>query len=330
MARRSADPAALGEERLHDAVFERMEGNHDEPSAGFEHALRCCERVDDLTEFIIHKHAQRLEGARRWMDLARPLMQHRGDDVGECARGGDRLPGARLDDRARDRPGEALFAERCDDRRKISLGRSIQQIGGARSLAAHAHVDWAVVAEGESALRLVELHRGDAEIEQDPSDSCVPEPARNLFEIGESLLDHGEPATGLLDQPKPARYGIAVAVDADNPRARHVEDRPRVPAGAEGAVDVDATLARREIRDDLAGEHGNMTGRAASGRSAAAAPPHSRALCAFCAATREPSCFFNARTVPVASASCARKRPGSQIWNLWPRPTNEIVSVMPA
>ena len=74
-----------------------------------------------------------------------------------------------------------------------------------------------------------------------------------------------------------------------------------------------------------------MTGQSASDSAfAVAARHHSRALCASCAATREPSCFFSARTVPVASASCARKRPGSQIWNLWPRPTKAISAVMPA
>src|SRR5205085_11257292 len=124
------------------------------------------------------------------------------------------------------------------------------------------------------------------------------------------------------------RHRIAIAVDADDTRAWHIENGACVSAGAERAVDVEAALARGEVLEHLAGEHGNMTGRSASGRSAAAAHHHSRAFCASCAATREPSCFFNARTVPVASASCARKRPGSQIWNLWPSPTNATASVM--
>ena len=85
-----------------------------------------------------------------------------------------------------------------------------------------------------------------------------------------------------------------------------------MPACAERAVDGDAALARREEIERLAGEHGNMTSQSASD-VIAAARHHSRALCASRAATREPSCFFAARTVPVASASCARKRSGSQI-----------------
>ncbi len=85
-------------------------------------------------------------------------------------------------------------------------------------------------------------------------------------------------------------------------------------AGAERAVDIDTAVMRAERIENLAREHGNVTGRSASDSAfAVAARHHSRALCASCAATREPSCFFNARTVPVASASCARKRPGSQI-----------------
>src|SRR6185503_14051288 len=138
-----------------------------------------------------------------------------------------------------------------------------------------------------------------------------------------------QPPTGLLHQRKAARDRIAVAIDADDMRIAGVEDRARMPAGAERAVDVHTAVARRQLLQHLAAEHGNMTGRSAGGRVAAATHHHSRAFCASCAATREPSCFFNARTVPVASASCARKRPGSQIWNLWPRPTNEIASVIP-
>src|SRR2546423_3756595 len=158
----------------------------------------------------------------------------------------------------------------------------------------------------------------------------MAEALRDVFEIGEAVLDQCQPAAGLLDQREPARDCVAVTVDADDTRTRHFENGARVPAGAERGIDINATVARRQILDQLAAEHGNMTGGSASGRGAAAAHHHSRALCASCAATREPSCFFNARTVPVASASCARKRSGSQIWNLWPSPTNAIASVTPA
>ena len=93
------------------------------------------------------------------------------------------------------------------------------------------------------------------------------------------------------------------------------KDRARIAAGAEGGVDIDAAVADGEELDRAAGEHGNVTGQSASGSrvSAAAARHHSRAPSGVAAATWEPSCCLSARTFSVASASSARKRPGSQI-----------------
>ena len=160
---------------------------------------------------------------------------------------------------------------------------------------------------------LIELHRRDAEVEQNAVDRLVTEATRDLFEIREAVFGERQPPRGLFDQRIARSDRIAIAIDPDDARAFNVENEARVPARAERAVDGDAALARREEIERLAGEHGNVTSQSASGRVTAAAHHHSRALCASRAATREPSCFFAARTVPVASASCARKRPGSQI-----------------
>jgi len=141
----------------------------------------------------------------------------------------------------------------------------------------------------------------------------VTEAVRDVLEIGEAILDQRQPSFGLIHQREAARDGIAVTVDTDDRRAADPQNRAGMSACAERAVDIDAVMDA-ELLERLAGEHGNMTGQSASDSAfAVAARHHSRALCASCAATREPSCFFSARTVPVASASCARKRPGSQI-----------------
>src|ERR1700738_3974514 len=133
-----------------------------------------------------------------------------------------------------------------------------------------------------------------------------------MFEIGKTILHQREAALRGLDKLEPGRDRRLIAIDPDHLCAGHLENRARMPAGAERAVDVNA-FAWAKLFEYLAGKHGNMTGQSASGRLAGAARHHSPAFCASRAATREPSCFFNARTVPVASASCARKRPGSQI-----------------
>jgi hypothetical protein len=314
MPRTGDDSAALGKKRLHHAVLERVKRDDHETAAGPEHAFGRRQRRGELAELVVHEHAQRLERARRRMHLARPRAHDLFDDVGERKRRRDWRCGSRPRDRARDVAGKTLLAERRDDLREVALGGRIDEIGRARPGAAHAHVERPVVAEREAAFGLIELHRGDAEIEQDAIDRVMAEIAGDLPEIGEAIFDKREPACGGFDQVEAARDRAAVAVDADHARARDLQDRAGVSAGAERTVDVDAAFARVERVGNLTSEHGNVTGRSASDSAfAVAARHHSRALCASCAATREPSCFFNARTVPVASASCARKRPGSQI-----------------
>src|SRR6185369_14530318 len=101
----------------------------------------------------------------------------------------------------------------------------------------------------------------------------------------------------------------------------------RVTARAEGRIDDKAAVARVEELHDLGGQHGNVTSRSACGARfpGAATRHHSRAPGGFGPASRERRA---ARKVAVACARCARKRCGSQIWNLCPRPTKVAASVM--
>ena len=88
---------AVDEEALDDAVFERMEGDDNQPPAGNQQALRCMQGGDQFLEFAVHMDAQRLEGARGGMDaVLRALAAHRLlDGTHQCRRGGDRRFAAR-------------------------------------------------------------------------------------------------------------------------------------------------------------------------------------------------------------------------------------------
>jgi len=79
--------------------------------------------------------------------------------------------------------------------------------------------------------------------------------------IGESVLDQGQPAVGLLDQVESAGNRRPVAVDADDLGSRNGEDRAAVAAGAEGRVDLHAAVAGGEHFDRLAAENGDMAWR---------------------------------------------------------------------
>ena len=180
---------------------------------------------------------------------------------------------------------------------------------------AHAHVERTVMAKGKSALGLVELHRGDAEVEDHAVDGVVAAAAQHRLQIGEGCPP---PAPAALAPPAQARRRARsrsgrgqCAIDA---AVRRSEDFAAVAAGAERGVHIDPAVAHIEELNRRADEHGNMTSQSASDSVfAVAARHHSRAPCGPSAAPREPSCFLSARTFSVASASSARKRPDSQI-----------------
>ena len=115
---------------------------------------------------------------------------------------------------------------------EIALRCGVHQIGGAHAFPAHAHVERSVVAEREAALRLVELHRRDAEIEQDAVDRLMPEPARDVIEIREAVFGECQAPGGLFDQRIARSDRIPIAIDPDHARAFDVENerayaRPR-------------------------------------------------------------------------------------------------------
>src|SRR5947209_2434977 len=114
-----------------------------------------------------------------------------------------------------------------------------------------------------------------------------------MVEIGKAIFDQRQPACSLIDKCETCGDCVAVAIDPDDACAIDLKKGACMSASAERTVDVDAAVARLQQVKDLTGEHGNMTSQSASDVSVAARH-HSRAFCASCAATREPSCFFNA------------------------------------
>jgi hypothetical protein len=78
----------------------------------------------------------------------------------------------------------ALLAKCRDNGRKLTLGCLCHNVGRSRSGTAHAHVERTVVAEGKPARGLVELHRGDAEVENDAIHGIVATRMRDCLQIG--------------------------------------------------------------------------------------------------------------------------------------------------
>src|SRR6266571_893399 len=154
---------------LHLAVLEAVERDHDEPAAGREPAGEAVERGAQPLQLAVHVNAQRLERQRRGIDAAaaRP-PRRRAHDLGEVLRAAERSAPPPLDDAAGDAPRGPLLAVAVDDVGQLGLGHPVHDLGGRDSAArVHAHVERPVALQAEAALGAVELHRADAEVEQE-------------------------------------------------------------------------------------------------------------------------------------------------------------------
>ncbi len=205
-----------------------MEGDDHQPPARLQDALGGDQRAGELAQFVIHRDAQRLEGARRRMRLVRLGPHHLGHDLGKLERAHDRRLGTRLDDRLGDAARVALLAEAVDQVGELGFRQLRHQIGRGDAGTRHAHVERPVAAEREAALALVELHGGDADIEHHAVDLRRVQHARHLVEIAEAVLGDDEPA-GIGEHELAARRdGARVAIDGDDAAIGGFEDGARV------------------------------------------------------------------------------------------------------
>src|SRR5665647_447340 len=78
----------------------------------------------------------------------------------------------------------ALLAEQENDVGEIALVRGCDDVGCARAVATHPHIERAVEPKGKAAFRLVELHRGHADVEHDAVDPVGAALAGDVIEIG--------------------------------------------------------------------------------------------------------------------------------------------------
>src|SRR5256885_1346769 len=138
-----------------------------EPSAGGEGPERAGQAALELPELVVDEHAQRLERAGRGM-LAGLARAHGGPDQGgELAGAGERASAPRRDDGLRHAPRETLLSEGGDHLAYLVEARTSEpRRYGFAARRVHAHVERAVSSEAEAALRIIELRRGHAEVEE--------------------------------------------------------------------------------------------------------------------------------------------------------------------
>src|SRR2546423_6963885 len=158
------------EKALYDAVLERVEGDHREPSARPQHLERRRQRTLERAELVVDLDPQRLEDPLRGMALAESRRRRNRllDDLDEVARPLERLLAASLDDRARDLARVALFAVTAEDLPAVSFGGVVHDVArGQLGRRIHAHVECGIGGLRKNALPPGELHRRDAQGEGD-------------------------------------------------------------------------------------------------------------------------------------------------------------------
>ena len=235
----------------------------------------------------------------------------------------DEAFGARADDGARHLAGAAFLAVTIDNVGEVCFRQSIHRVGRAgaafRGGTFHAHVQRPVGAEGKAALGLVELHGGHAEIQRHAVQRRLQPVGQQGLHVAEAALDDLQAPGVTGRQFAAARHGAGIAVDAPDGAVGGLQDRAAVAAGAEGAVNVNGAVARRQgfqhflQQDRLVRSLG--LGAACAGRHRAHRPPP---VFPPGPAPGPPGAGIVSRCSRArwrAAALWASSLPGSQIWN---------------
>jgi hypothetical protein len=244
------------EELLDQAVFEGVEGDEGETTAGREVVVGLLQEGLELVELAVDGDAQGLKGARGGMDAALTTPHHPRHALGEGDGVGERLI---LEQRPGHTAGVTFLAVVAQDPHQLCLVDRREQLGGRDAGGrVHPHVDGAGHAEREATLGLVELRRRDAEIGEHAIDlrqAALGQHPRQPREVGV----HGLEAVAEACEALPGRrQGRRVAVEPDHAALGRLEEGLGVTTAAEGAVDEGLPRGRGQGRHRLVAQHGEV------------------------------------------------------------------------
>ncbi len=206
-------------------------------------------RCLELAELVVDGDPQCLEDALGGMPLAEAggRRDRRLDHVDEIAGAEERLLGAATHDRTGDRARVALLPVAAEDRRQLALVPGVDdRRGGDFAGRIHPHVERRVGGVREAALRPVDLHRRDADVEQDRV---------GLDAVGRELREHDREVTA-----EEAHVDSRLRLEAIEVRLRGrvTVDRNELalPVKVGGEETRMTTGAERRIDDGLTRLHG--------------------------------------------------------------------------
>jgi hypothetical protein len=158
------------------------------------------------------------------------------------------------DDRARDPARRGFLAVGVQNLREFAFLQARKEIVcGHAAARIHPHVQRTVDLEGETALGLIELHRGDAEIKEHAVDPPDTEFSQCGGDTGKTRVNE--------ENARIAAHTLAsvgVEIKGDNPLGSPLENCTRVPTGTEGCVDIDAAIANAEAVECFSKKNSDM------------------------------------------------------------------------
>ena len=139
--------------------------------------------------------ASDLKGPRRGIGFHASMpAQHLAADGRQLARPAERPRG---DDRLGEAAGARLVAIGPDHPRDLFFLGGIEEVGGARPVLAHAHVERSVLPKGEAALVLIELHGRNPDVERDAVHGRRAHFLQRLGHGGKAFVDEGQAPSAL-------------------------------------------------------------------------------------------------------------------------------------
>src|ERR1019366_4645361 len=115
----------------------------------------------------------------------------------------------------------------------------------------HAHIQGAITLERKSPRRIIDLERGDADIENNAVQRVHPGLGQQGQHVAKAAVRQMQPARVLGCQAGTAGDRRFIALDRPDMALGAVEDRPRITAAAECAIQIHRPVARVQWRQPL-------------------------------------------------------------------------------
>lgn len=251
------DHRTLTNEMFDSTIFERMKTDHGHAAARREHVECRLKTSLQLPEFVIDMHPQRLKGARSRV-LAIVSTHDSLHELGKLARASQRCFGTTRDDGSGDAPRMPLFTEFSDHLKQLPFIRASDEVRcrlAARGI--HAHIERTVFGKTEPSGGIVELRRGDTEIEQHttnrPTVTVLRDHTRQLRKVRVHEFE-----TWLVDKSLMACCdSLRIAIEREH--AARGTDRLQqtrcVTTPTESAIDIKTARGRGQNLQHLVDKH---------------------------------------------------------------------------